>query len=244
MGNTMPTLEEQAAYYDKWNEQSRSAKIADLPDEIRLLASRVLQWLGSLNLDHPELLEVGCGTGWFTEKLAEFGQCTAIDLSASAIRIAKQRNLEATFISGDFLQFNLPPNLFDLVVSMEAIAYFTDQAAFVEKVASLLKPRGHLIVTTHNRFVYERRSEIPPAQAGQVRNWLSCSELRNLLKARFDVLHLETILPAGDKGLLRLVNSVKVNTLLQIFFSERRLTRAKEHMGWGHSIIAVARRRD
>ena len=60
------------------------------PTKIRH-AEVVIQLLKSLNLSKPDILEVGCATGWLCAALAQFGQVTGIDLADKVIAAAKTR---------------------------------------------------------------------------------------------------------------------------------------------------------
>jgi len=65
-----------------------------------------------------------------------------------------------------------------------------------------------------------------------------------LLSPRFRVLHTTTVLPKGDKGILRLVHSYKVNRILELAFSRAIITRAQERLGLGQTRVVLAQRRD
>jgi 2-polyprenyl-3-methyl-5-hydroxy-6-metoxy-1,4-benzoquinol methylase len=188
------------------------------------------------------ILEVGCGTGWLTERLTDWGPTTAIDLSTRAVEMAKSRGTKAQFIAGDFYTAELQPGSFAVAICIETIAYVPNAELFLAKLASLLRPNGLLILTTVNPFVYRRRSDIGPPAPGQIRNWLSRGELHRLLRAKFRVISSRTFLPRGDRGVLRIAHSVKLNRLLSKLWSDESITRAKEWLGLGHCRIVVARR--
>jgi 2-polyprenyl-3-methyl-5-hydroxy-6-metoxy-1,4-benzoquinol methylase len=238
-----PTLAEQAAFFDDWNTRHRLAGFDAMEPESQARGRRVLEMIQSLRLDRPTILEVGCGTGWLTEKLARLGKVTAIDLSAKAIEVAKQRGFEAAFLAGDIYTQDFSPSQFDVTVCVETVSSVPDQPRFIGKLASLTRPGGHLVVTAQNKFVYERRSDIGPPRAGQIRQWLSRRQLHRLLSNDFRVLESVTVLPRGDRGILRIVNSPKVNWLLRRFLSESSVDRVKESLGLGHSRIVLAERR-
>ena len=176
--------------------------------------------MATLAIGRPKILEVGCGTGWLTEKLATYGHCTAVDLSGKAISIAKQRMVDAEFIAGDFCELKLPESHFDIGIVVETVAYVQDQQSFVDKLASHVRPGGYVILTSVNKFVYERRGEIGPPKEGQIRQWLTLGEFRRLLRPSFRILLSATVLPKGDRGILRLVNSHKLNSLLASALSQ------------------------
>jgi 2-polyprenyl-3-methyl-5-hydroxy-6-metoxy-1,4-benzoquinol methylase len=240
-----PTRHEQAAYFDEWNARCRSESFENIEPESKARGATVIELLCSLHLKQPAILEIGCGTGWLTEKLLEFGDTTAIDLSEHAIDLAKQRGLRARFIVGDFYEHDFPSRHFDVVITVDTITVIPDQPLFIRKVASLMKPGAFLILTSLNKFVYERRSDVRmPRPWAEVANWLSRKELHELLKRDFRVLKSFTIIPHGNRGVLRVVNSYKLNRVLGCVFSKRLLARAKEKLGLGDHRVILARRQN
>jgi 2-polyprenyl-3-methyl-5-hydroxy-6-metoxy-1,4-benzoquinol methylase len=242
----IPTQNKQAEFYDFWNMQYRSCGLEELDKYdagIYKTALEVLRIVKSLSLNRAKILEIGCGTGWLTEKLCDFGKVVGIDLSPRAIDVAKQRNCNAEFIAADFLSYDQPLGNFDLVVCFDTIFYVSDQIRFVEKIVPLIKSGGFLILTTVNAFVYKRRSDIKPPVDGQIRNWLTRKELIELINKDFAIRLTRTVSPSGDIGLLRIVNSHKLNWLLSNVFPKEALNRAKEKIGLGDKRILVGQKR-
>ena len=92
------------------------------------------------------VLEVGCGTGQLTERLARPGlQLTAIDIGASMIAAARRRlaGAEACFQVTSFEDLNSADAAFDLVISSAAFHWIDPEVAFT-KSARLLRPGGWL----------------------------------------------------------------------------------------------------
>ena len=112
-----------------------------------------------LPLEIENILEVGCGNGWLSEKLANMGAITGVDIADEAIKEAQQRVPSGTFIAGDILSLNLPNDSFDVIVSLETFSHVVDQPLFVHKLAGLLRSDGWLVLTTQNRNVYSKRSK-------------------------------------------------------------------------------------
>jgi len=240
---TGPTLEEQAAFFDEWNARHRAMKFEEVDAESRARADSVLAILGSLPVTQPKVIEVGCGTGWLTEKIACLGEVTATDLSPRAIEIAKERKLSAKFLAGDFYHNSFPAGSFDVAICVETISTVPDQPLFLHKLAALIKPGGHLIITAVNKFVYQRRSEIGSPKPGNVRKWLSRKEFHQLLSEDFRIVRSTTVLPRGDRGVLRVINSSKVHLALSLLFSQGVINGVKEALGLGHCRIILAQRR-
>jgi 2-polyprenyl-3-methyl-5-hydroxy-6-metoxy-1,4-benzoquinol methylase len=240
----LPTLEQQVEFFDHWNESYRREGFQEIEPESRARGERVLVILESLRIKGVSILEVGCGTGWLTERLVQFGPTTAIDLSPRAITIARSRDLNAEFLSGDFFTQEFSQAKFELVICLETISHVPDQQRFVARLATVTHPNGYLIITAQNKFVYERRSDIGPPKPGSIRKWLTGKQLRQLLAPRFRVLQSTTVLPKGDMGILRLVHSYKVNRLLELAFSRASIIRTQERLGLGHTRVVLAQRRD
>ena len=191
------------------------------------------------------MLDFGCGLGWFTERLAKLGEAHGIDLSVEGIAVAKARRPDISYLSGNVYEAPLPTNYFDVVVSQEVIAHVENQPRYLERAAELLKPGGHLIITTGNKFVMDRLGEVgwhvfPPEH---IETELYRGQLKKMLAKRFDILKDFTIIPQGHSGILRVLNSYNLNRLLSKIVPEEKLTRLKESAGLGWQMIFLARKR-
>src|SRR5438128_11089024 len=154
---TRPTISEQKSFWDwHWQHWQDRKTINEWKQRRHEM---VLSFVKAVATNRPSILDVGCGPGWYTANLSAFGQVTGIDLSEEAIRMAKSRFPHITFVAGNIYQHSLPPGHFDLVVSQEVIDHVEDSVSFVERVADLLKPGGHLILSCTNKFVVDRLDE-------------------------------------------------------------------------------------
>lgn len=202
----------------------------------------VLNMIASLPLKQPKILEIGCGTGWHSEKLCEFGTVVGVDLSPRAIEIAKRRGTRAEFIPMDFLKLEWPASDFDRIVCCETFLNVNDQSGFMDRMARLTKRHGYLVLGAQNKFVYDRRSDIRPPLPDQLRSWLSRKALLQLVKRYFSVLQETTVAPREDRGILAVINSAKINWVLNKLFSPGAVTRAKETLDLGDRRVLVGRR--
>jgi SAM-dependent methyltransferase len=92
------------------------------------------------------VLEVGCGTGQLTERLACSGfRLTAIDIGPSMIAAARRRlpGAEVSFAVTSFEDLAAADASFDLVISSAAFHWIDPEVAF-GKSARLLRPGGWL----------------------------------------------------------------------------------------------------
>jgi len=238
-----PSIEEQVDFYDKWNAVHRGDRYENIHIEIRARADEILRAIESQGITTREILEVGCGTGWFTERLSQLGNVTAIDLSPQAIEIAKGRGTGAQFTACNILDHDFGEKRFDLIVCVETLFYVEDAKALVEKMANLCIPGGYLALTTINKFVYERSHDVGPPGEGQIRNWMSRRETLGLVERFFDVTEVTTVEPRGHRGILRLVNSYRLNGLLERWVDARSIKKVKEKLGLGGGIVIIARKK-
>jgi 2-polyprenyl-3-methyl-5-hydroxy-6-metoxy-1,4-benzoquinol methylase len=235
-----PTLELQKEHWKYWNFRPGHPEHCTLRPFRR--AEKILAYLRSLRLERPNILDMGCGMGWFADKLSQFGPTTGIDLCEEAIAKAKSNFSHVTFQAGNVYGMDLPEQYFNVVVSQEVIAHVPDQNGYLERAARVLKPGGYLIVTTPNLFVHNRNNwtPIPP---GHIEQWLTRRGLKRLLRPHFQVLRTTTAVPMGRGGILRFVHSTKLNWTLERLFSPGQIEAFKEWAGFGWTQIVLAQKR-
>jgi 2-polyprenyl-3-methyl-5-hydroxy-6-metoxy-1,4-benzoquinol methylase len=235
-----PTLEQQRQFWnwhwDHWEERRV------INDWTLARWEALLGLVRSLALPNPRILDLGCGRGWFTARLAEFGEATGLDLSDEAIAAARAEFPQLQFIAGNVYDALLPSGHFDVVVSQEVIAHVEDPVAYVAQAADALRPGGYLVISTGNKFVIDR-IDFPAQPPHHIARQLNMRGLKHLLRSRFDIVRSKTIIPAGDHGVLRLVNSPRLNGLLGRVIPQGLLDRAKERAGLGYQLLVVARKR-
>ena len=104
------------------------------------------EWAEKLLPDRGCGLDIFCGNGYGTWKLAETRSVIAYDASQEAIDFAKvhfQRG-GAVFLHGLY-PFDIPEGCFDFVVSLESIEHIEDAATFFKALAASLKPGGRFV---------------------------------------------------------------------------------------------------
>ena len=232
-----PSLADQHRYWDARWDRTRS------PNDWSLRRGEsILEIIRSLGLERPEILDVGCGTGWFTGRLSRLGPTVGMDLSQTAIVLAKSQFPDVMFIAGNVFETQLPPAHFDLVVSQEVIAHVKDQSALLDRIAEALKPGGYLVITTANKLVMNR-VDFGPDPDAHIKQWLDIKTLKSLLRRRFDVLRTTSLLPIGDRGFLRIVNSAKINGVVSWVVPRRYLEAFKERAGLGYTLVVLAQKK-
>jgi 2-polyprenyl-3-methyl-5-hydroxy-6-metoxy-1,4-benzoquinol methylase len=200
--------------------------------------------LASLELDRPRILDMGCGTGWLTSILSEFGEAVGVDLAPEA---ARKRHPHIQFIAADITDWQPKLDRFDVVVSQEVIEHVQDQAGLVGLVHRLLRPGGYLILTTPNARItsqgpeeWKQRFRHQP-----VENHLTVTQLQRLLASSFNVLHTRTVLlETGGSALPRLVSSSKLRNVLKYLHLEEMYEQfALDKLRFGLHIVVLAQAR-
>jgi SAM-dependent methyltransferase len=110
-----------------------------------------------------EVLDYGCGSGYGSAEIAaDAAQVTGVDVSHEAIEHAR------THFSAPRLEFApieaerplpFPDHSFDTVLSFQVIEHVRDPARYLSEVRRVLRPGGHLVLTTP-----DRRTRLLPAQ--------------------------------------------------------------------------------
>ncbi|UYZ82658.1 methyltransferase domain-containing protein [Entomomonas sp. E2T0] len=103
-----------------------------------------------------KILDLGCGPGFYTQRLAKLGyQCTAVDFSPASIEYAKQQaiqdNLNINYLLADIRNYQ-PTDRFDLI--MMTFGEFnvfkeTDIKALLNNITQYLTPNGYLLIEAH-----------------------------------------------------------------------------------------------
>ena len=89
------------------------------------------------------ILDLGCGDGALTRKLADLG-CTvvAVDSSAAQVEAARERGLDARVMSGETLPFR---EEFDAVFSNAVLHWIKNADAMIASVYRSLRPGGRFV---------------------------------------------------------------------------------------------------
>ncbi len=136
---------------DWWD---RDGPLSTLHDINPLRLEYIKQYV---NLAGKSVLDLGCGGGILTEAIArEMAQVTGIDASREAIKIARQHsqgnNLQITYkeiTAEEFAKTN--PQSFDVITCMEMMEHVPDPVSVIKACVRMLRPGGHLFLSTINR---------------------------------------------------------------------------------------------
>jgi ubiquinone/menaquinone biosynthesis C-methylase UbiE len=143
------------------NEREHGKKISSNAEEVwgwaspagRLRADRRAKYLYTLGNWKPgdKLLEIGCGTGLFTEKVYKASGATIIatDISEDLLEVARQQHPGIEFKVDDAMNISFPANSFDGVYG-SSIIHHLDLKKSMEEIMRVLKPGGRTVFAEPN----------------------------------------------------------------------------------------------
>ena len=113
--------------------------------------------LYSQGIFSKNVLDVGCGGGILAESMAKLGaHVTGIDMGEEPLNVAKLHALEVgvslnyeKVTAEDFAEQN--PQQFDVVTCMEMLEHVPDPESVIASLATLVKPGGHVFMSTLNK---------------------------------------------------------------------------------------------
>ncbi|MCU5653190.1 class I SAM-dependent methyltransferase [Bacillus mycoides] len=114
-----------------------------------------ISWQETINnivdVQNKQIIDIGCGGGIYTKKLALMGakNVVGLDFSKEILQAAKE-NCNAfpniSFIHGDAHNISFPNETFDLVISRAVIHHLHDIPTFIREASRILKKDGLLIL--------------------------------------------------------------------------------------------------
>ena len=197
---------------------SRHATLYDRYSDVqRHIASLLLERLNGFS---PEaILDIGCGTGWYTNKLSEKyprSSIQAIDISSNMIECAKEvcnvNNIE--FIVGD-AEKAVFDRYYDLITSNATLHWFSDLPAALLKFSSILNNEGLFICSIFGPDTYSELSVVLEKFLGEEshissRNFMTKEEVQENLEKSFSNVTLDHVIYRENySSLLELLKKIK-----------------------------------
>lgn len=131
----LPEVDRSHPLSGEWQARSRSA-------------ARLCRYLAGLP-GPLTLLDLGCGNGWLSHRLAGLPGCRVLGVDLNHFELAQAarvfgRQGSLSFVRADVFRAPLRPQSINVVVIASAVQYFADLTGLVRHLLGLLCPRGEL----------------------------------------------------------------------------------------------------
>lgn len=93
------------------------------------------------------ILDVGCGTGYFIESVAERYEAWGVDPSATAVAMCRRRGLERVVEGSAYDLSAVNGRRFDAVTFLDVLEHLDDDARALREAVRVLRPGGVVIAT-------------------------------------------------------------------------------------------------
>lgn len=164
--------------YDHWYASGRGRWIGET--EFRLLSSELDCQPGD------KVLDVGCGTGWFTRRIAGLPQSpsvTGVDIDGEALAYARGQDSDTCYLPANAAQLPFVDSNFDRVMSVTALCFVPEWPEALKEIVRV--SRGRFVVGLLNRhsLLWRHKGRGDNQGAYQGAHWHSHRELLEVLDA-------------------------------------------------------------
>jgi SAM-dependent methyltransferase len=162
--------------YDAWYDTPRGRWVGET--EIALLRRHLDLRPGQ------QVLDVGCGTGWFTRRLAQAGYTvTGLDIDTDMLAVAREKEpRDITWQQGDATRLPFADHSFDHVVALTSLCFVSDWPRAVAEIVRVT--RGGFALGLLNRHSLLWREKGPGGGSGAYRgaHWHTHAEIATCLR--------------------------------------------------------------
>lgn len=95
------------------------------------------------------ILDLGCGTGRLSRRLAELGRDVVLLDASDAMLARAVPAVGAPAVLADAFALPFAPGSFDAVIALRVAFHFSDVGALIASAAPLLRPRGRFVFDTY-----------------------------------------------------------------------------------------------
>lgn len=197
-----PAAALRAAEYDAWYRTPRGSWIGET--EYRLLLGLLAPAAGAT------LLDVGCGTGYFTRRFAREAGLSATGLDANPEWLAFARARAApgeSYLEGNALDLPFPDASFDYAVSVTALCFIAEERRALAEMLRVTRRRFALGLLNRRSILYWQKGRGGGSGAYRGAHWHTPGEAAALLEGFpvVDVRIRTAVFVPGGGALARLV---------------------------------------
>lgn len=194
--------------YDAWYDTPRGHWIGET--ELALLR-RLLD-----SKPEDSILDVGCGTGWFTRRLAgPNGKLIGLDADPAMLAYARAHGGHEQYVEGNALSLPFADASFDRVVSITALCFISDWPRALNEIVRVCRKRFVLGLLNRHSLLYLQKGRRGGSGAYRGAHWHTRKEVLTAL-AKLPVANLQAqtaiFLPSGS-GLARRAEKTLPQTL-------------------------------
>ena len=185
----------QATEYDAWYHTPRGSWIG--ATEYRLLYQLLAP------APDASILDVGCGTGYFTRRFALDGRIvTGVDPDQSMLEVARaHRAAGERYIRGDARALPFSDGEFDCCISVAALCFIPDEAAALAEMFRVTRRRLALGLLNRRSILYLQKGRRGGSDAYRGAHWHTAREARELfsrMPCEAPQLEFAVFLPSGS----------------------------------------------
>lgn len=143
-----------------------------------------LAWLQEHLAPGSSILDLACGPGLYTQRLAEMGhKCRGVDFSPASISYARDRaaekNLSAEYVLEDIRLYQSPDRFDCVLFIFGEFNVFTEADArlILDRAAGFLRPGGLFVLEVHTFEAVRETGLCPPT-------WWTCEQDAGLMSTR------------------------------------------------------------
>ncbi|MEW6410071.1 MAG: class I SAM-dependent methyltransferase [Nitrospirota bacterium] len=185
----MTTVDEKKYFYDRFAEQfDDEMNKYDLNKRLSIVFEKLLH---PGELTGKKLLDVGCGTGWFSLRaIREGAEVVSVDIGHTLLKKVSEKCDSKKAVS-DVLSLSIKDKAFDYILMTEVIEHTSNPRNAIAEIHRVLKNNGTLIMTVPNRlwhFTVQIAKVLNIRKYNGYENWVGYYQLRGWFKELgFDV---------------------------------------------------------
>ncbi len=190
----MPTHEKDSPQiYDAWYATARGAWMAEVEAQALLRQGLISQ--------HTRVLDVGCGTGWFSRRYKAAGaEVVGVDRDRAMLAYARGADASIPWVRADMQALPFPGQQFDVVIAVTSFCFAQNEIAALKEMLRTAR-RSVVLGLLHKHSLLHLRKQGRGAYTGA--HWHTRGEMTRLLAGHQEIAaySLETRLfwPGGPR---------------------------------------------